>query len=254
MLRRRGRGCFAQVKVGASLTRRNDSKSWRRVSALQGFATSLGSHLHNAAGTELARGRYSGSHRLAKEALEQLSLVTDGAGIIASTRSAGASAAAELGQLAEGLREAAAAATEPGATADAIAEAAYLHAVCGRTQRARAFLATFDRGDAPWSRDLPSRAQACYARIALSISNGSLTDARCAWRELSTIKAADIDARSRLAVVTAMLALLEGSEEAPRLAAEAMVACSEQHAWRWMCRARLLDAAARRSWGPCSLD
>lgn len=200
---------------------------------------------HNAAGAELARGRYDDADRLAHEALVQLERVSDGGGIVASTRSVIATAAAERGLLPEALRLAAAAAGEPGATADAIAEAAYLHALSGRPERAHAYLAKFDRGDAPWSRELPSRAQACHARLVLHVSEGNLTLAGEALLALEGMEAADIDARARTAVARATLALLRDDDGAATLAEEAVTACREQHAWRWMSRARILDAASR---------
>jgi DNA-binding SARP family transcriptional activator len=215
----------------------------QRSMGLRYFA---GVALHNAAGAELARAHHAEALRLAQEALVQLEQVDDGAGILASTRSVIATVSAEQGQLAEGLREAAAAANEPGVTADAIAEAAFLHAVTGRFERARAYLARFDQGDAPWSRELPSKAQAAHARFALRMGEGDLSAASAALEALQSMEAADMDTKSRTAVAAATLALLRGQSDARDVATEAIRACNEQHAWRWMYRARIVDAAARQ--------
>ena len=212
-------------------------------SGLRYFA---GITLHNTANAELARGNYDEARRLAAEAVVQLSQVEDGAGVIASSRSIAAVAAAERGHLTDGLREATAAATEPGATADAIAEAAYINALCGRLQRAESLLAKFDRGDAPWSKELASRAQACHGRVALRLCEGDLRGARLAWDEILGIEASDLDAVSRGALVDSVLALLEGADGALELARDAIAKAASQDAWRWIARARILEAAAER--------
>ncbi len=212
-------------------------------SGLRYFA---GVTLHNTANAELARGNYRRSAHLAEQAIDQLSQVDEGAGIFASTRSISAVCAAELGNLAEGIRAAVAAATEPGATADAIAEAAYLNAVSGHAQRAKSLLAEFDRGDALWSRELASRAQASFARIALHLTEGDLASAQAAWEALRSIEAPDIDSPSRTAVVAAILAVVTEADNSAELAQEAIRVAASQNAWRWMTRARVLAAVARR--------
>lgn len=224
-------------------------ESLRRLSADQaksGLHYFAGVSLHNTANAELARGNYANAIRLANEAASELALTDDGAGILASTQSISAASIAELGDFAEGLRAAGAAATEPSATADAIAEAAYLHAVTGRTGRATSLLNRFDRGEARWSRELSSRAQAWYARIALCLSDGDLLGAQRAAEALRAIDAPDIDAASRLAVIQATLATVEGSNEAFALAREAVAVSGRQNAWRWAARARILAAITER--------
>ena len=141
------------------------------------------------------------------------------------------------------------AASEPGATADAIAEAAYLNAISGRTSRAESLLAKFDRGDAPWSQELASRAQAGYARVALRLSDGDLVGAREAFESVVALEETDIDAKSRAAVVDSMLSILEGTEDAPTRARGAVEIATKQNAWRWLTRARILQAAAERDGG-----
>ena len=134
--------------------------------------------LHNTANAELARGNYQIAVQLAKDAVEQLEQTDEGAAVVASSQSVAAVAIAESGALSEGLRAALSAATDSYATADAIAEAAYLSAITGRSARAETLLAKFDKGDAPWSKELPSRAQAAYARVALRLCEGDTTGAR----------------------------------------------------------------------------
>jgi ATP/maltotriose-dependent transcriptional regulator MalT/DNA-binding SARP family transcriptional activator len=215
----------------------------QRQSGLHYFA---GVTLHNTANAELARGNYMQARDLAGEAMTYLAQTDDGAGIVASTRSISATATAELGDFEEGLRAASAAATEPAATADAIAEAAYMHAVCGRTGKAKSLLAKFERGDARWSQELESQAQGCYANIALHVSTGHLSSARTAVDALQRIEDPDIDAQSRLSVLVASLASMDGSPEAPGLARAALETAASQNAWRWMARARILEAVACR--------
>ena len=157
-----------------------------------------------------------------------------------------ATALAELGDLEEGLRLANACATEPDATADAIADAAYMHAVCGRLGRARSLLARFERGDARWSRELGAQAQGWFARFAIYVSEGNINEARSALRTLQGLELQALDARSRIAVVAATLAVIERSAEAAALVKEAMAIAASQNAWRWMARARILDAVVHR--------
>ena len=215
----------------------------QRQAGLHYFA---GVTLHNLANTELSRGSYQQARELATEALAQLQRTDDTAGISASTRSIFAAATAELGQIEEGLRLAAAAATEPGATADAIAEAAYLHAVCGRGPRAHHFLAAFDRGDARWANELPSRGLGQHAREALLIAAGRWDEAIVGIESRRDFEGHDVDASSRYAVLAAILSVLSRSPHAPQDVRRAIDGVASQNAWRWMPRARLLEAVVNR--------
>jgi DNA-binding SARP family transcriptional activator len=203
-----------------------------------------GVSLHNTANGELARGRYSDANRLAVQAIAELQQTDAGTPIVASSKSISAISMAELGNLSEGLEAADAAATESDSTADAIAEAAYLNAIIGNTRTTRSLLAKFDKGESTWSRELSSRALACCARVALNLSEGKMGAAGKALAALESIKAPDVDSKSRLAVVKATLAILERSANSKELASEAVEAAASQEAWRWMARARILDAVA----------
>ena len=205
--------------------------------------------LHNLANAELARGNFVEASRLASEAILQLSQVDDAAVVVASTKSIVAVATAECGRVAEGIRAAVAAASDPGATADAIAEAAYLNAICGHAARAESLLAKFDRGDAHWSQEIASRAQAGYARVALRISEGDVAGARQEFEDIVALEGSDIDAKSRAAVVHAMLCMLEGTGDFLSSAKEAVDTATHQNAWRWLTRARILQAVAEHDGG-----
>ncbi len=202
--------------------------------------------LHNTANAELARGNYRVAVQLAKDAVGQLEQTDEGAAVVTSSLSVAAVAVAESGQLSEALRAALSAATDPRATADAIAEAAYLSAITGRGARAETLLAKFDKGDAPWSKELPSRAQAAYARAALRLCEGDTTGARRALETAEAIDTADIDGVSRAAVMDATLAHLEGAADALERAQTAVAVATTQCAWRWLTRARILRAVAER--------
>ena len=215
----------------------------QRDANLQYFA---GVTLHNAAFAELSRGNYAEARELARQAIKSFERAEDDYGVSASTHSTEATAIAELGDLEEGLRLANASATNPDATADAIADAAYMHAVCGRLSRARSLLARYERGDSRWSRELGAQAQGWFARFAIYMSEGNLAEARVALETLQGLELQALDARSRIAVVAATLALVEGSDQAEALTKEAMTVAASQHAWRWMARARILDAVVRR--------
>ncbi len=215
----------------------------QRRAGLHYFA---GVTLHNLANAELARGNYEQARELACEALGQLEQTDEGGGIRLSTRSIAAAATAEQGQLEEGLRAAAACATAPGATADAIAEAAYIHAVCGRTMRAKTFVASFERGDAPWANDLPSRALGLHATTALQLSEVQHHSAPSLLNGFQDSGAHDIDSKSRYSVLAATIAVVVRNEEAPELVRRALETASRQNAWRWMARARILEAIVRR--------
>ncbi len=215
----------------------------QRQAGLHYFA---GVTLHNLAYSELARGNYSRAHEIALDAAAHLDQSDDTTGIAASTGAILSAAVAELGRLEEGLRTSAALAGEPGATADAIADAAYLHAVCGRSTKARSLLARFDRGDAPWSRELGSIAQGHYARISLALAEGRLGEAEKSLRALQALESPGIDARSRTAIVVATLSLATGREDATRHVQVALESVAAQNAWRWMSRARMLEAIASR--------
>jgi DNA-binding SARP family transcriptional activator len=216
----------------------------QRHAGLHYFA---GVTLHNTANAELARGNYQQACDLAGQALAQLDETDDGAGISASTRSVAAAARAELGDIEEGLRAAAAAAAEPSATADAIAEAAYMHAVCGRVPRARALLEAFDRGNAPWASDLPSRALANHARAAMHLACGQVTDASTLLGSLRDFDGHDVDSKSRYAIVAATVAVVTQTQTAPEVVRRALETASSQNAWRWMARARILEAVVGRN-------
>ncbi len=202
--------------------------------------------LHNLANAELARGNLTEAIRLASDAIDQLTQVDDASVVVASSQSIAAVATAESGRLAEGIRAAVSAASEPGATADAIAEAAYLNAVCGRTARAESLLAKFSRGDAPWSQELASRAQGGYARVALRLSEGDLSGARQEFESIAALQWSDVDTKSRVAVVDSMLSILEGADDALARAGQAVDTATHQNAWRWLARARILEAVAER--------
>jgi DNA-binding SARP family transcriptional activator len=202
--------------------------------------------LHNKAFAELARANYSQARDIARAAIEELGHAEDTTAITSSTKATEAAAIAEMGEIEDGLRMANASAIEPSATADAIADAAYLHAVCGRTGRAASLLARFERGDSRWAREIGSEAQGYFARIAFHMAEGRFNDAAAAAAELALREPQAIDARSRLAVVVATLALVNGESDAIALSRRAIEACSQQQAWRWMARARILDAAARQ--------
>ena len=201
--------------------------------------------LHNTANAELARGNYQIAVQLAKDAVEQLEQTDEGAAVVTSSQSVAAVAIAESGGLSEGLRAALSAATDPYATADAIAEAAYLSAITGRSARAETLLAKFDKGDAPWSKELPSRAQAAYARVALRLCEGDTTGAG-EPADGGGHSTADIDGVSRAAVMDATLAYLEGAADALERAQTAVALATTQCAWRWLTRARILRSVAER--------
>ena len=143
----------------------------QRQAGLHYFA---GVTLHNTAYAELARGNCEQARSLAIDAVGYLERTDDRTVIGASTQSIWAAAIAEQGDLEEGLRSSSAIALDPRATADAIADAAYLHAVCGRYSKARSLLSRFERGVAPWSREVGSRAQGYYARVALDMAEGRI--------------------------------------------------------------------------------
>jgi DNA-binding SARP family transcriptional activator len=216
----------------------------QRHAGLHYFA---GVTLHNTAYAELARANYEQARSLATEAIGHLDLTEDRTAIGASTRSIWAAATAELGDLEEGLRSSGGIAVEPGATSDAIADAAYLHAVCGRGGKARSLLNWFERGDAPWSRELGSRAQGCYARVALELGEGNIASAMGSLAALKHLESPGIDAASRTAVVAATLAVVSGAADAKQLVQVALETASSQNAWRWMARARILEAVVGRN-------
>ena len=222
------------------------------LAVLHGVLENAGLHYfagitsHNFAHTEVARGRYGNAIRLARNAITQLARTSEGGAILASTRLISATALAETGRTDDAVEMAIDVATGRSATADSIVEAAYICAVVGRPAKARSLLARFDRGDARGYRELSSRAQACYARIACCVVSSNLAAAQTPLRELAALRAPEIDAKSRLAVVRAMLAVLARHRDAAPLSANALRSCESQGAYRWMARARILDSVARR--------
>ena len=221
----------------------------RRIASNQAKANLhyfAGITLHNTATAELARGNYEQVRELAQDSISHLERTDVFGSITASTRSLMALALAEMGQIEEALRLANLVASEPGATADSMAEAAHLHAVCGRTQHARALVARFERGEAPWASDPTSMAVGCLARAAIAMAGREYRVATREVRELSRIRPVDFDAPSRLAVLEALLALAQRSDDAVRLAQHAVAVCTRQNAWRWAARARILEAASLR--------
>jgi ATP/maltotriose-dependent transcriptional regulator MalT/DNA-binding SARP family transcriptional activator len=215
----------------------------QRQAGLHYFA---GVTLHNTAHAELARANYQQACELAAESIAHLERTDDGVSISASTRATSAAAVAEMGDIEEGLRLASASASEPDATADTIADAAFMHGVCGRLSQAQTLLAKFDRGDSRWSRELGARGQGLFARIALYLSEGRPEMARTACEKLEALEPEAIDAPSRTAVVAAMIAILDDSPTAASEVRRALEVTSSQNAWRWMARARILDAVVRR--------
>jgi DNA-binding SARP family transcriptional activator len=211
----------------------------QRESGLRYFA---GVSLHNAANAELARGKYAEADRLAVEAEKELRETEDEFNIIRSSRAILAISLAERGEIDRALELSEVAAGDDAATADALAEAAYLQAVTGGTKRARSLLAKFDRGDSRWSREMSSRAQVCCARVALSLAEGNIQAALEAGDALAEIEAADVDSASRLAVIRATLAVLTRSGDAREASQRAMDVTASQDAWRWIARARILEA------------
>jgi DNA-binding SARP family transcriptional activator len=238
LLEASGGGCISTAVQALRRTAANQAKA-----NLHYFA---GITLHNTATAELARGNYEQVRELAEESISHLERTDVFGSITASTRSLMALALAELGQIEEALRLANQVASEPGATADAIAEAAYLHGVCGRTRRARALIAKFERGEAPWAGDPTSRAFGCHARATIAMAGRDYSLARDEIDRLGLIEPADFDAPSRLAVLEALVALAERSDDAHRLARTAVATSTAQNAWRWAARARILEAATRR--------
>ncbi len=235
------------ASAGGSIT--DSVQMLRRLAVGQrreGLHYFAGVTLHNLANAELARGNYQRARELATEALEELGRTDDGAGISTSTRSVLAAATAELGDIEEGLRSAAAAATEPGATADAIAEAAYLHAVCGRTPRARSLLGAFARGGAPWADELSSRGLVLHAQAALRIAEGRPERATVQVDALRDIGGHDVDSASRHAVLEALLSCISQSPKSREHVQSAVDISAAQNAWRWMPRARILEAVLAR--------
>lgn len=202
--------------------------------------------LHNRANAELAMGNYERARALARAAVEQLSRGEDVAAISASTLATEAAAVAEMGHIEDGLRLANSSATGPDATADAIADAAFLHAAAGRARRASALLAQFDRRDSRWAREIGSDTQGEFARIALLMARGDLNSATEVAQELVRFEHQTIDDLSRQAVVVATLATARRDPRARALARRALDVCGAQKSWRWMARARLIDAAACR--------
>jgi ATP/maltotriose-dependent transcriptional regulator MalT/DNA-binding SARP family transcriptional activator len=202
---------------------------------------------HNCAYAELARGNYAEAVTQARAALSHWELADGDSGAAASTRSTEAAAIAESGQYEEALRIADASASGPDATADAIADAVYLNAICGRRGRATTLLARLDRGDARWSRELGVQAQHTFASVALALSEGRLGDARRGTERLRELGPQTLDGWPRAAVVAATLAVVDKSPDAPALVREAIETSTAQHAWRWLARARLLEAIVGRS-------
>ncbi|MEX1343050.1 MAG: BTAD domain-containing putative transcriptional regulator [Candidatus Limnocylindrales bacterium] len=231
-------GCITDVvRSLKTLVRR------QKHASLEYFA---GVSLHNLAFAELSRGNYLEAIEFSRDATRWLEKAQGDYGIAASTLSIEAAAIAELGNLEEGLRIASLSATEQAASADAIADAAYMHAVCGRTSRARSLLTKYERGDSRWARELGAYHQGFYARIAVHLSDGAYSAARSEFDVLDGLEYQAIDAPSRTAVLRATLAVLEGMPSATEAAQEAMAIASSQHAWRWMARARILDAVSSR--------
>jgi DNA-binding SARP family transcriptional activator len=221
----------------------------RRLAADQqsaGLHYFAGVTLHNAAYAELARGMYREAHELAARAIKQLEESDDLAGIANSTQATLAAAIAEVGDIEEGLRAANAAAAAPNGSADAIADAAYLNAVCGRPDKARHLLVQFDRGDAPWSQEIGSRAQGILARASLALTQGHLNTADECLAELRGLDSPGIDTDSRGAVLAATIAVLADSPCAAALVDEALDVATRQNSWRWAARARILEAVVHR--------
>lgn len=245
MLRANHGGCISDV-----VERLRVLSISQESSGLHYFA---GVTLHNAANAELARGRFQDAFDLGHRAVQQLRLANDVMGVIASTHSVIAASLAELGDVAGGLETAYSAAVGRGATADAIAEAAYLHSVEGEPERAMALLARFDRGDARGSRELSSRAQACYARVSVLLGQGDLRGARTVVTSLPQVEAADVDAPSRVAMIAAHLAVVDRASDAHELSLRAVDIAAAQNAWRWLARARVLEAISRRDAGQLAL-
>ena len=222
---------------------------FRKVAASQASASLhyyAGVTLHITATAELARGNYEEARRLAEDSMAHLGQTDVDGTITASTRSLIAMALAETGQIEEALRIATAVATDPSATADSIAEAAHLHAVCGRDRKARSLVARFERGDARWAGDPTSQAVGCYARAAVFVAAHDHVAARRELATLRRIPPMDFDARSRMATLESLLAVVERTPDAKALALRAVQVCTSQNAWRWAARARILDAVARR--------
>jgi ATP/maltotriose-dependent transcriptional regulator MalT/DNA-binding SARP family transcriptional activator len=202
--------------------------------------------LHNYANAELARGHYALARQLAFQAISELSKTNDSGGLLASTRLIAATALAETGNLEGGTEAAIEAASGPNATADSIAEAAFLCAVVGRPKTARSLLAKFAKGEARGSRELNSKAQGCYAWIAYETCRGDGVAAKSALLRLLEIEPADIDALARTAVVATELNVLTRDKDLIMTSRTALDTSESQGAWRWMTRARILDAVAHR--------
>lgn len=233
--------------AGGSITAA--SSAMRRLAAEQveaGLHYFAGVTLHNASTAELALGNYRQAVELARASVSHITRTSEAESIVSSTRVVEAAALAEMGEIEEGLRLSGSVAAAPSANADAIAEAAYLHAVCGREQRARTLLSRFDRGEARWARDPSSQAVGWYARFALAMNMGAPEHARHAVSALESLDSFDLDSASRRTVMAATVAVACKDPLSSELVGIAADVIERQHAWRWSARVHILQAVVAR--------
>ena len=76
------------------------------------------------------------------------------------------------------------------------------------------------------------------------MSDGDIHSARAEVVVAEGMEAPELDWRSRLAVMRAIVAVTSRSDDAGIVATSAVDVAASQHAWRWMARARVLQAIA----------
>jgi DNA-binding SARP family transcriptional activator len=196
--------------------------------------------LHNAASGELARANFSRALALSKSAEDQFGRTLERVGILASTIMIQAAARAEMGDIEAGLAMAAKVVADESPTADAIAEASYMAAVTGNVPLAEGLIARFQAGGAPGSKELGSRSQAYFARVAIALAKAEYDQATRMLASLVRLGPTEVDGPARTALAYALVAALAGWPNRNSLASTAIRAADAQGAARWAIRARIL--------------
>ena len=224
------------------------SDARRSLDLLAGDSGRAGLHhfagiaLHNAATAALAQGDFEGAASLAVRARETLSTSPVNASIRPSSLVTQALAAAELGNLAQGVALAQEAVAVPYAHPDVLADSAYLAAVCGDIQRAESLEHRLHRVMSSGPAQVGSRHQAAVARVTRLIAAGRFEEAQETASQLTEGRHDELDGVSRSAFLVALLSSLNGLPSAQQDVLDALRVAEAQRAWRWEFRLRILES------------